>query len=182
MICCIGGQGDALDLVQHCRWVSTWGLVSLYRVLALQRATFALVGWELRAMGLRHSRDYFMDPQHRSMIAHVPPFEWGWCTWFTIPTVPHTCTIHLACVLRSRWGCVSLQETKGRANVIILALTDGLQEFSIHLETHEDILVPPHPLRSTIVICLDNKGPTPYPLCLRSILASWHTLCENSWI
>ena len=34
MIFCIGGQGDALDLMQDCRWISTWGLVSLYGVLA----------------------------------------------------------------------------------------------------------------------------------------------------
>ena len=32
MICCIGGQGDALDLMQNCRWVSIMGLVSLYEV------------------------------------------------------------------------------------------------------------------------------------------------------
>ena len=44
MICCIGGQGDALDLMQDCKWVFVLGLVTLYRVLALQRATLALVG------------------------------------------------------------------------------------------------------------------------------------------
>ena len=32
---------------------------------------------------------------------------------------------------------------RGRAYVTILALTDGLQAFLIHLETHEDDLVPP---------------------------------------
>ena len=31
----IGEQGDALDLIQDCRWASIWGLVSLYKVLAL---------------------------------------------------------------------------------------------------------------------------------------------------
>ena len=35
MICCIGGQGDALDPMQDCRWVFIWGLVSLYGVLTL---------------------------------------------------------------------------------------------------------------------------------------------------
>ena len=35
MIFCIGGKGDALDLMQDCRWVSIWGLVSLYGLLAL---------------------------------------------------------------------------------------------------------------------------------------------------
>ena len=35
MIFRIGGQGDALDLMQDCRWVFIWGLVSLYKVLAL---------------------------------------------------------------------------------------------------------------------------------------------------
>ena len=44
MICCIGGQGDTLDLMQDCRWFFIWGLVSLYEVLALQRATLELVG------------------------------------------------------------------------------------------------------------------------------------------
>ena len=74
MIFCVGGQGDALDLMQDCRWVSIWGLVSLFEVQALQRATLELVGWVLRAIGLHHSREYFMDPQHHSLIAHVPPF------------------------------------------------------------------------------------------------------------
>jgi len=62
MICCVGGQGDAFDLMQDCRCIAIWGLVVLYEVLALQRAALALVGGALRAMGLHHSRDYFMDP------------------------------------------------------------------------------------------------------------------------
>ena len=44
MICCIGGQGAALDRMQDCRWVFIWVLVSLYEVLALLRATMALLG------------------------------------------------------------------------------------------------------------------------------------------
>ena len=44
MICCIGGQGGALDLMQDCRWIPIWGLVSLYRVAAHQRATWHFVG------------------------------------------------------------------------------------------------------------------------------------------
>jgi len=44
IICCIGGQLDALDLMHDFRWVSIWGLVSLYRVQPLQRVTLALVG------------------------------------------------------------------------------------------------------------------------------------------
>ena len=44
MICCIGGQGHTLDFMQDFRWVSIWGLVSLYGVLTFQRATMALVG------------------------------------------------------------------------------------------------------------------------------------------
>ena len=44
MIFCIRGKGDALDLMQDCRWIPIWGLVSLYAVLAFQRATLALVG------------------------------------------------------------------------------------------------------------------------------------------
>jgi len=35
---------------------------------------------------------------------------------------------------------------KGRAYVIILAIIDDLQEFLIHLETNEDVFVPPYPL------------------------------------
>jgi len=35
MICYIGGQGDALDLMQDCSWVSIWGFLSLYGVLTL---------------------------------------------------------------------------------------------------------------------------------------------------
>lgn len=44
MIFCIVGQGDTLDLMKDCRWVSIWGLVYLYEVLALQRTTLELVG------------------------------------------------------------------------------------------------------------------------------------------
>ena len=40
----IGGQGDAFDLMQDCRRIFIWGLVSLYGAVALQRATLALVG------------------------------------------------------------------------------------------------------------------------------------------
>jgi len=44
MNCCIGRQGDTLDFMQDCRWLSIWGLVFLYRVLALQMSTLAPVG------------------------------------------------------------------------------------------------------------------------------------------
>ena len=43
MLCCIVMQGEALNLMQDCRWVSIWGLVSLYGVQALQKVTLALV-------------------------------------------------------------------------------------------------------------------------------------------
>jgi len=168
-ICCIGEKGDTLDLMQNCKWVSIWGSVSLYGVLALQRATLALVGWALKAMGLCHSREYFMDPQHHSLIACVSPFGRGWCTWFTMPSRLHTFIIHLADDLGSRWA-------PQRAYDIILALIDGLQAFFIYLETHKDVLVP---LTATWVHHKDllrNKGPTPCPLSLKSILTSWHIL------
>ena len=35
MICCIGGKGNALDIMQDCKWVSILGLVSLSGVLSL---------------------------------------------------------------------------------------------------------------------------------------------------
>ena len=35
---------DALDLIQGCIWVFILGLVSLYKVLILKRATLAHVG------------------------------------------------------------------------------------------------------------------------------------------
>ena len=50
---------------------------------------------------------------------------------------------------------------------IIGALTDGLQESSTHLETHEVIIVPPHPLGAPQVYCLENKRPPPCPSLLR---------------
>jgi len=48
-------------------------LVSLYGILALQRATLALVGQALRAMGLHHRRYYFMDPNtdHLLLVFHL---------------------------------------------------------------------------------------------------------------
>ena len=57
-----------------------------------------------------------------------------------------------------------------RAYITILALTDGLKAILIELETREDVVVPPHPLGSTTMTCLENKVPTPCPLCLESIL------------
>ena len=95
-----------------------------------------------------------------------------------MPIRLHTCTIHLADVPGSKWGFVLLQPAgdKGKAYVITLALTDALQALSIHFETHEDVLVPPHPLGSTIGSWLENKGPTPCPLCLEPVFSPWHTL------
>ena len=50
---------------------------------------------------------------------------------------------------------------KGRAYVIILALTDCLQALSIHLETHEDVLVPPNPLEDTTCDMIGYQGANP---------------------
>jgi len=44
MLFFIVGKHDTLDLMQDYGWVSIWGLVSLYGVLALKRATLELVG------------------------------------------------------------------------------------------------------------------------------------------
>lgn len=73
-------------------------------------------------------------------------------------------------------GPKKVSRYKGKTYIIILSLIDSLQAFSIHLETHEDILVSPHPLGSTTGSCLENKGPTHCPLCLESISTSWHPL------
>ena len=59
-------------------------------------------------MGLHHSKEFFMDPEDHWLITRVPPFGWGWCTCFTMPSRLHTCTIHLEDVPRSR-GCLPLQ-------------------------------------------------------------------------
>ena len=50
---------------------------------------------------------------------------------------------------------------KGRAYGIILALKDGIQASSIHLETHEDVIVPPHPFEDTTTDFLGYQGATP---------------------
>ena len=50
---------------------------------------------------------------------------------------------------------------KGRADVVILALTDGLQALSIHLDTRKDVLVPPHPLGSTTCDLFGKQGANP---------------------
>lgn len=55
-----------------------------------------LLEWALRDMGLHHSQYDFMDTQQCSVIAHIPPFGWGWCTWSEMPDELHTCTIHLS--------------------------------------------------------------------------------------
>ena len=173
MICCIGGQGEALDLMQDCRRISFWGLVCFYGALSLERATLALVGWALRAMGLHHSRYYFMDPQQCSLIAPIPPLGWGWCTWFTMSSRLHICTIHLADVPRSI----------GLFPAVEAGLTSSFQPLQMIYRHFQSTwipmrisLCPSHPLGGITGICLENKGPTPCPLCLRSILKSCHTL------
>lgn len=56
--------------------------------------------------------------------------------------------------------CLTMGD-KGRAYVIILALTDGLQALSIHLETHGDVIVPLHPLGDTTCDLLGYQGANP---------------------
>ena len=76
-----------------------------------------------------------------------------------LPSQPHRCIMHLAADPgHVRW-C-------GITYTIIRALTNHQQAYSTHLETHEVIIVPPHPLGAPHVYCLENKGPTPCPLLL----------------
>lgn len=76
------------------------------------------------------------------------------------PSHPHKCTMHFEFDpgLVGWWGIVY---------TIIWALTNGLQASSTHLETHEVIIVPPHPLGAPQVYCLENKGPPASPSLLR---------------
>jgi len=57
---------------------------------------------------------------------------------------------------------VSHHGDKGRACIIFLALTDGIQDCSIHLETHEDVFVPPQPLGGTTGHLLGDQRATPF--------------------
>ena len=70
--------------------------------------------------------------------------------------------------------CLTARE-KGRAYVIILALTDGLQALSIHLETHEDVIVPPHPHGSTIGDMLGKQGANPLSTMFWSLFSQFDT-------
>lgn len=63
--------------------VSPLGLLSLYGVLTLQRATLAHLGCVSRAMGLHSSIQHSMYPQRCSDIARDSPIGWWRCTWFT---------------------------------------------------------------------------------------------------
>ena len=56
--------------------------------------------------------------------------------------------------------CLTMGD-KGRAYVIILTLTDGLQALSIYLETHEDVIVPPHQLGDTTCDLHGYQGANP---------------------
>ena len=56
--------------------------------------------------------------------------------------------------------CLSTRD-KESAYIIILALVDGLQVLSIHLETHQDVIVPPHPLGDTTCDLLGYQGANP---------------------
>ena len=58
-------------------------------------------------------------------------------------------------------GPEDLSCCRGRAYVIILALVDGLHALSIYLETHEDVIVPPHPLGDTTCYLHEYQGANP---------------------
>ena len=55
---------------------------------------------------------------------------------------------------------------KGRDYVIVLALTDGLQAYSIHLETHEDVLDAPTPTWEHHRFLLGKQGANPFSTIL----------------
>ena len=111
-------------------------------------------------MDLQSSRLHSMDPHRCPEITRDPPLRWGWRTWYTMPSWPHRSTTHLVGVPRLvRWY--------GSIHSNIWALTDGLHASSTHMETHEVIGVPPHPLGATQVYCLENKGRPPCPPLLR---------------
>lgn len=80
-----------------------------------------------------------------------------------VPSRPRRCTMHLAADPRLVGYC-------GIPYTIIISFTDDLQGSSAHLETHEFIIVPPHPLGAPQVYCLENKEPTPCPSLLRVLL------------
>ena len=118
-------------------------------------------GEVLRAMGLHHNREHFMDPQHHSLIARVPPF------WMRMMLLDHHAqpTSQLYHILGRRSKaqmkmCLTMGD-KGRAYVIIPTLTAGIQALLIHFETHEDVMLPPHPLGDTTLDLLKYQGVIP---------------------
>ncbi len=143
--------------------VSILGLVSLYEVLILQRATLAYVGCALKFMGLHSSRQHSMDPWGCSEMLEILLLDEEDALGSPFPTQPHRCTMHLEVGPKLVGWC-------GIPYTTIRALACNLQESSTHLETHEVIIVPPHPLGAPHVYCLENKGPTPCPSLLRVLL------------
>ena len=73
-----------------------------------------------------------------------------------LPSRPLRCTMHFTADPELVGWC-------GIPYTIIKSLVDDLQASLTHLETHEVIIVPPHPLGAPQVYCLVNKGPTPCP-------------------
>ena len=124
--------------------VSILGLVSLYRVLILQRATLTS-GFTLRAMGLHICRKHSMDPHSHSEIARGSLIGRGGCTWSIMPSWPQIYTTHLV-------NDPGLLRWCGISYAVILALEGNLQASSTGLETHEDTCVPPQSFGAPQVI------------------------------
>lgn len=79
------------------------------------------------------------------------------------PIWPRGCIMHLEADPRLLGQC-------GIPYIIIISLATNLHESSTHLETHDVIVVPPHPLGVPQVYCLESKGPTTCPSLLSVLL------------
>ena len=148
MTCCTGRLGDALDLIQDCRWCPE-GYIATYRMC------FESHGPPQQQTKLHGSplmyKDYYRSTSGTRMM-HLVQYA----------QLTHKSITHLAGVPRLvRWH--------GNIHSIIWALTDGLQAFSTHMETHEVIGVPPYPQGAPHVYCLENKGPPSCPSLFRII-------------
>ena len=111
-------------------------------------------------MGLHSSRQHSMDPQRCSENDRDPPFGQRRCIRYTMPSRPRRCTTLLV-------GVPGLVRWHGSIHSIIWALTYGIETSLTHMETHEVIGVPPHPLGAPQIYCLENKGLPPYTSLLR---------------
>lgn len=115
-------------------------------------------------MGLHHNREKISTswiPQHHSLIVRVPPFQMRMMHLDHHAQLAshfhHTCGI----CSKAHMRMFLTMGDRGRAYVIILSLTYGIHTLLIHLETHEDVIVSPHPLGDTTFDFIGYKGTTP---------------------